>query len=416
MCKRLLMVIAAFLFIASLAYTGTIELPKTGQTTSYATGDDGDLEKGVSWPDPRFTIGGNGTVTDNLTGLMWTRNANLAGARTWQGALDYVAGMNTGANPNYGYTDWRLPNRKELRSLIDYSKFNPALPSGHPFINVSSGVYWSSSSYAPNTGLAWIVPMYSGYFYAYYKSGSLYVWPVRSGRLLGYLNILSPEKGPVGTTITIEGMDFSTNTLVSIAFGTTLTITTTLSSPNGTFSTTFIIDTQPSGTKIITARTETLQATTTFVILPTGFAWTNRGNNRGCPGDVMSIQGIGFRDSGGVFIDFGTYRTITSANLIPSGSFLAFFTIPALPRGTYTITIYGSIVTQSFYISGSTGISDPPSGEGPVGTIVYIKGAGYSTETLISIDFGTHPTITTTISDANGSFTTSFIVDTQPGG
>ena len=51
-------------------------VPKTGQTTSWAANDDGALEKGVSWPNPRFTINTDGTVTDNLTGLIWLRNAN----------------------------------------------------------------------------------------------------------------------------------------------------------------------------------------------------------------------------------------------------------------------------------------------------------------------------------------------------
>ena len=58
------------------AQTGTytiypVMLPKTGQTTSYAAGDDGALQKGVASPNPRFTDNGNGTVTDNLTGLIW---------------------------------------------------------------------------------------------------------------------------------------------------------------------------------------------------------------------------------------------------------------------------------------------------------------------------------------------------------
>ena len=58
-------------------------VPKTGQTTSSATGDDGDLEKGVTWPSPRFTNNSNGTVTDNLTGLIWLRNANCFGQKAW---------------------------------------------------------------------------------------------------------------------------------------------------------------------------------------------------------------------------------------------------------------------------------------------------------------------------------------------
>ena len=64
--------------------TNRAPVQKTGQTTSYATDNDGTLKKGVAWPNPRFTIG-TGTVfnttncvTDNLTRLMWARNANLA--------------------------------------------------------------------------------------------------------------------------------------------------------------------------------------------------------------------------------------------------------------------------------------------------------------------------------------------------
>src|SRR5215831_10404550 len=51
-------------------------VPRTGQTTSYAAGDDGALQKGVAWPTPRFTDNNNGTITDNLTGLIWLKNAN----------------------------------------------------------------------------------------------------------------------------------------------------------------------------------------------------------------------------------------------------------------------------------------------------------------------------------------------------
>lgn len=50
-------------------------VPKTGQTSSDAPGDDGYYEIGVSWPVPRFNDHGDGTVTDNMTGLMWTKNA-----------------------------------------------------------------------------------------------------------------------------------------------------------------------------------------------------------------------------------------------------------------------------------------------------------------------------------------------------
>lgn len=58
------------------ASTAPAPVPKTGLTTSYAPGDDGALQKGVAWPNPRFTDNNNGTITDNLTGLIWLKNAN----------------------------------------------------------------------------------------------------------------------------------------------------------------------------------------------------------------------------------------------------------------------------------------------------------------------------------------------------
>jgi len=185
---------------------------KTGQTTRYATGDDGDLEKGVAWPSPRFADHRNGTVTDNLTGLMWTKNANLLGdAMFWQQALDYVKGMNNGTYPNLGFTDWRLPNRKELHSLTDWSRYLPALPSGHPFTNVQCYYYWSSTTFADSTGAAWGVMMWYGYVNYCGKSyNPAYVWPVRGGQvdvsqysISG--NVTLSGSGLTGVTITLSG-------------------------------------------------------------------------------------------------------------------------------------------------------------------------------------------------------------------
>jgi hypothetical protein len=161
-------------------------LPQTGQKVSYAAGDDGDLEKGIAWPVPRFIDHGNGTVTDNLTGLIWTKNASLPnGYITWQQALDYVASLN--ASNYFGYTDWRLPNRKELFSLIDHSQYNPFLPADHPFTNVQSSLYWSSTTYAYSPDQPWTVSVWYGTVNGRYSgtksdSNSLAVWPVRGGQ------------------------------------------------------------------------------------------------------------------------------------------------------------------------------------------------------------------------------------------
>ncbi|MBF0345303.1 MAG: DUF1566 domain-containing protein [Nitrospirae bacterium] len=165
--------------VRSSGMTSTISLPKTGQTTIYATGDDGVLQKGVAWPNPRFTANCQ-MVTDNLTGLVWPKDANLTGATTWQGALDYVASMNNGAG-TYGYTDWRLPNRKEIFSLVDLGTYNPSIPSTHPFNNVQSYYYWTSSTYARDTSAAWIVTLNGGYVNTTTKpTNNVYVLPVRT--------------------------------------------------------------------------------------------------------------------------------------------------------------------------------------------------------------------------------------------
>jgi hypothetical protein len=168
---------------------------KTGQTASYATGDDGYLGKGVTWPSTRFTDNSNGTVTDNLTGLIWLKNANCPyGNRNWSTALSDVTSLNSagtmngnncGDTSNGGnhQTDWRLPNRNELRSLVDLGQYNPALPSGHPFSGVQSSPFWSSTTYAGNPGDAWYLDFYSGFVFNHGKTSyTYYVWPVRGGQ------------------------------------------------------------------------------------------------------------------------------------------------------------------------------------------------------------------------------------------
>lgn len=175
---------------------GPAPVPKTGQTVSYATGDDGDLERGIEKPPlkDRFTDNSDGTVTDNLTGLIWLKDANCYGMRTWYNALSDSHGLASG---QCGLTDgsqagdWRLPNKKELISLIHDGYYNPALSNtagtgqwsqGDPFTNVHSDGYWSSTTVAQFTDYAWYVGMGNGGVKYYYGKTSLYyVWPVRGG-------------------------------------------------------------------------------------------------------------------------------------------------------------------------------------------------------------------------------------------
>lgn len=157
-------------------------LPETGQTVSYDTvssgpNDDGALRKGVDWPSPRFTVGTDAEadcVTDNLTGLMWARSPDST-KRTWADAVAYayIPGL-------CGHTDWRLPNRNELRSLVNYGQSDSAAwLVGEGFSNVQADKYWSSTTYAGLRSWAWTINMGDGSGGAPPKTGSNYVWPVR---------------------------------------------------------------------------------------------------------------------------------------------------------------------------------------------------------------------------------------------
>ncbi len=169
-----------------------VNLWETGQKISYYTGDDGDLERGVKWSYPRFMDNNDGTVTDNLTGLMWLKDADcmtsqypyLTGGLTWEEALDFVKGINNGTYPNCsaGYYDWRMPNRKEIMSLTDRSQSYPALPAGFPFINVQPNWYWTSTISADFTKVAWDLRMWDGYLNVF-GDYDRNVWPVRGGQV-----------------------------------------------------------------------------------------------------------------------------------------------------------------------------------------------------------------------------------------
>ncbi|MBU1425676.1 MAG: DUF1566 domain-containing protein [Gammaproteobacteria bacterium] len=138
----------------SITCVVSIALPKTGQTLCYdavgtiacaGTGQDGDLQTGVTEPGPRFIVGTAAEVdcvTDSLTGLMWVGAPSLTGS-DWASALTAANGLNL-----CGYTDWRLPNLVELGSLLNYSVAdNAAVMNAAGFSNINSW-YWTSTSMA----------------------------------------------------------------------------------------------------------------------------------------------------------------------------------------------------------------------------------------------------------------------------
>ncbi|MGD8875836.1 MAG: DUF1566 domain-containing protein [Gammaproteobacteria bacterium] len=164
----------------SYLQTGQVECRDTrGRRVACAgSGQDAALGNGVAWrPEGRFHLQ-DGCVLDTATGLYWLRDAGYGEfPRTWQEGLDFIAQMNH--EQVLGKRDWRLPNRRELRSLVSHQTSRPALPQQHPFENLFQGWYWTSTTAAISPAHAWYVDMGGGRMFYGGKDQSFMVWPVR---------------------------------------------------------------------------------------------------------------------------------------------------------------------------------------------------------------------------------------------
>jgi hypothetical protein len=122
-------------------------LPDTGQTTGYTLtqGEDSDF----SINPPSYTDNGDGTITDNVTGLMWQKTDG--GEMTFSDASDFCKSLNTG-----GYTDWRLPTGFELVGINNYDKVNPALNIDY-FTKTVAEYWWTSEMRADAASYIWVV-------------------------------------------------------------------------------------------------------------------------------------------------------------------------------------------------------------------------------------------------------------------
>ena len=150
---------------------GTQDMRGNGEKTFFVIYVRGNPDYGIN----DFTDNGNGTISDNTTGLTWMQNDSGNGL-DWEGAINYCESLDYA-----GSSDWRLPNVKELQSILDYSRSPDATNSAaiDPLFNVTSitneagqvdyPFYWSSTTHAN---------MKNG-------SGGAYV---AFGRGLGYMN------------------------------------------------------------------------------------------------------------------------------------------------------------------------------------------------------------------------------------
>jgi hypothetical protein len=209
--------LASLFFLLPLAaFAGPLDppatIPDTGQTQCYdedgnviscaGTGQDGEFSNN---PMSFTSLAGGIMVQDNVTGLIWEVKTDDGSIHdkdnkyTWCDSNPATNGGHAGTcgdgtDTEYfidalnnaafgGYTDWRLPSREELRSIVDYAipYPGPTIDTGY-FPNTVSSYYWSSTTYANSTNGAWGVNFNDGHDSYGYKSNGRYVRAVRGGQ------------------------------------------------------------------------------------------------------------------------------------------------------------------------------------------------------------------------------------------
>ncbi|MBP6857614.1 MAG: DUF1566 domain-containing protein [Candidatus Pacebacteria bacterium] len=195
-----------YMGVAGSASAGQAGLPKTGQThcnafsggygsssqiPCTATAQDGETQKGLAHG---YVDNGDATITDSATGLMWQKcsdgqtGLDCSGGSaigvlfddgdgdlgiTHQPAINYCDSLSLAT-----HSDWRLPNVKELMSIVDYGRVNPAIDPTY-FPATQSGFYWSSTAYENSANNAWLVHFSDGSVYSVTMNSNYFVRCVR---------------------------------------------------------------------------------------------------------------------------------------------------------------------------------------------------------------------------------------------
>ncbi len=155
-----------------------------------ATDKDGDEHPVLRWDQhidttSRFAVlsaFGGAAVRDNETGLVWEQSPSKSGFQ-WSGIGGVTAASHCNQLTTGSRLGWRLPTLQELASLVDPTQSDPSLPSGHPFSNVQSSAYWSATTLAGSSGIAWAVDFSVGAVNNLFAKGfSNPVWCVRGGQ------------------------------------------------------------------------------------------------------------------------------------------------------------------------------------------------------------------------------------------
>ena len=142
----------------------------------------------ITKPDSLYSDPGDGTVTDQTTGLMWQKcslglsasnclTGTILTYTTWQTAFSAAQ-----ANTDNGYSDWRLPNKNELESLVEIACHRPAINASIFPNTVIDYPYWTSSAHASYINETWSVSFVDGYVNGSLRNSSHFVRLVRGSQ------------------------------------------------------------------------------------------------------------------------------------------------------------------------------------------------------------------------------------------
>jgi hypothetical protein len=123
--------------------------------------------RGAELMKPTYSDNGDGTVTDQTTGLVWQK-AGSQTAMNWQAALAWCQDQTTG-----GETDWRLPSKRELESLVDDELKYPSLNPAFTLTGAAEWFYWTSTSNPGEPTDAWRVDFNIGYTSGSHKTSAV---------------------------------------------------------------------------------------------------------------------------------------------------------------------------------------------------------------------------------------------------
>lgn len=381
----LILLCTGIFFVHSSHAAAPAPVAKSGQTTCWdaggniiactGTGQDGDLQSGMAWPNPRFSDNGDQTMSDNLTGLVWSKNANAPGpavcspstTKTWQGALDYVKCLN--ANNYLGYNDWSLPNRKELSSLVNLQQSSLATwLNDQGFDSVQANNYWSGNTNSYSTN-GWYVNMnYGSVSYGNVginnKTDNNCVWPVRSGQyqivdplvLFGSANFGITNVGGSTTTRQIiignRGATATTISTITIVGANASEFTVAPGGSNPCPSLTLTLASNGSCTVLVTAAHVTTVSKTAALSVSTGSVT-----------GTLPITATVIATVYGTIVDQATNAPVSGATVTLNTGVTAttgangYYDFGDLPAGTYSISVgksgYQAVSKSSLSVTGS---------------------------------------------------------------